>query len=154
MAKNPDFRDPRFLIGALVILFVGWYVWNWLPGSQRTAGLWETDPRLLAGSADPRRPLTLVEFATPQCIACRRMAGNVFTKQAVVDAMKSFVCLQLNAYENQAAAKRFQVRGVPLFIVLDPTGRTLKTRAGYMSPDKFMRFLKEARDAHASPSNS
>jgi thioredoxin-related protein len=154
VANKLDAQDWRVWVGVIGVFVVGSMIWKGFQPPAQEVVAWETDPALLQGSSDPTRPLTLVEFTAPGCIACEKMAREVFSQQAVADALDEFVCLRLNPYEHREAGRRFEIGAVPTFFVLDPRGQVLKARAGFMPVSEFLFFVKDAQRAYSSSGRS
>lgn len=154
MARRTDIHDWRVWLGVVGVFVIGGMVWNGLQQPSAELVDWQSDPGLLAGSSDPQRPLTLVQFTSPHCPPCRQMAARVFTKSSVADATRSFVCVRLGLNEHEDAAARFHVAAVPTFLVLDPKGGVVATRLGFMPAYEFVLFLESARKTFASASRS
>ena len=154
MTDKPDVYDWRVGAGVIGVFVVGSIIWKGFQPPANEIVAWETDPALLEGSTDPKRPLTLVEFTASGCIACEKMAKEVFSQQAVADALNGFVCLRLVPYEHKEVEGRFPIQGVPTFLVLGPQGQVLKARAGFMPVYEFLFFVKDAQRSYSSSQRS
>ena len=59
--------------------------------------------------------------------------------------MEHFVAVRVDALEAADLSARLGVQETPTYYVLDHTGAPLGRALGYLEPDEFISFLREAR---------
>lgn len=142
--KRPT-HEKKVLIGFLAVAFVGWVVYQIGHWSSEELVSWSDDPKLLVGSRDSDRPLTLVEFTSRGCAYCEKMAAEVFTRKDVAIIADKFVRVRLDYDQHPTEVDRFNVMMLPSFAVIDPRGNAIHSVQGYLPPDRFIRFLERAQ---------
>ncbi len=109
--------------------------------------------RALTEAAATRR-LVFIDFTGYTCTNCRWMEANMFARADVSKEMSAFVLSRMYTdgdgpiYEAQQKFQedRFGTVALPLYAVVDSTGKTLKTFSGLTrDPAEFITFLREAR---------
>ena len=93
----------------------------------------------------------MVDFYTQTCGWCKRLDADVFPKPAVVEAMRRFVPVKVDAEdgEGRPLAERYQahIQGYPAILFLDPAiedpkdGRIVGKIPGFMPPGSFVEQL-------------
>jgi thiol:disulfide interchange protein DsbD len=96
----------------------------------------------------------LIDFQAIWCLPCREMEQTTFRDPAVVEAAKRFATLKADVTEeNDATTKlmsRFNVPGVPTYVLLDARGEERRRLVGYVAAPKF----HEAMQAVAEPESN
>lgn len=124
--------------------------------SVRGAQLSWTLNDLDAALAEARRShrFVFVDFTGYTCTNCRWMEANMFPRPDVREVLASFVRARLYTdgqgvvYEQQQQyqERQFQTVALPLYAILDASGRPIATFAGLTrDPSEFLKFLR-ARD--------
>ncbi|APW59121.1 sigma-70 family RNA polymerase sigma factor [Paludisphaera borealis] len=95
--------------------------------------------------------LVMVDFSTQTCGWCKRLDADVFPKPAVVEAMRRFVPVKVDAEdgEGRPLVERYQahIQGYPAILFLDPAiedahdGRIVGKIPGYTPPLAFVELL-------------
>ena len=95
----------------------------------------------------------LIDFFTDWCIACKEMDRDTFSQPEVVAASREFVCLRSNLTTDKDPVikdlyRRYQVRGVPTYVILGPDGKELSDLrlVGFEAKKDFLARLKQALD--------
>jgi thiol:disulfide interchange protein DsbD len=94
--------------------------------------------------------LVLIDFTGYTCTNCRWMETNIFAREDVANAMRSYVLSRLytdgqgKLYEAQQdyQERQFGTVALPLYAIVDSEGRTIRIFAGLTrSPAEFLAFL-------------
>ena len=112
-------------------------------GTEKEARLWLTDFEKARERADNRDVPILVNFAgSDWCGWCIRLEKEAFSKQAFKAYAKDNLVLMLADFprnkqqapevkkQNQRLARKYQIRGFPTVLLLNPNGRVI-ARTGY-----------------------
>jgi thioredoxin 2 len=83
----------------------------------------------------------LVDFWAPWCPPCRLAAPGV--KKAAARMSGRAVVLKVDTDQNPELAARFEVRGIPSFVVLKG-GRIVSQQSGWVGAGELQRWLEEA----------
>ncbi len=94
-----------------------------------------------------------IDFFTDWCIACKEMDRDTFSQPEVVAASREFVMLRSNLTTDKDPVikelyRRYQVRGVPTYVILGPDGKELSDfrLVGFEPKKDFLVRLKKALD--------
>jgi thiol:disulfide interchange protein DsbD len=161
---------PRYLVGAAIAVVAGVYFASgitgrrlgeaeaFLPPAGSGSGVskshelaWRIDD-YDGALAESRRSgrMILIDFTGYTCTNCRWMEANMFPREDVRLALDRFVRVRLftdgrtdRDREQQLMEQRqFGTVALPLYAVVDSSGRTLRTFLGMTrSTDEFLRFL-------------
>lgn len=94
----------------------------------------------LARAGNELRPILLV-FSSPDCPWCIRMKSETLAEKEVLTALEGFICVGIDTSRDAQAAREFQVRGVPLTMILSGDGRPQAMAEGFMDKTAFLSFL-------------
>jgi len=110
---------------------------------------WLADaPTALQQSRATGRPV-LMRFSAEWCGPCRKMERTTFTEPATADAIhRSFVPLVIDVDENEAIAKKLNIRGLPTLLVVAPDMTILARIKGFQTSEALMPQLTEAMVAY------
>ncbi len=138
----------RTLAGTAGLVMAAWLVFGWLfmgPGVS-----WQTySPELMARAERQGRPL-IMDFYADWCAPCRELDEITFHDPRVVAlARKSFVMIKVdltrrNQPLHQRLLARYQVKGVPTVVFLDPGGKERRDLRlmDFLPPGKFLARMK------------
>ena len=103
--------------------------------------------------AKKENKMVFVDFYTDWCGPCRTMANTVFPQKKVGDYFNAnFVCIKLNAEkEGKDAAKTYNVKAYPTFLVLDTEKKVKMDIKGSMGADDFIAKVKSQLNPDLSP---
>jgi thioredoxin-like negative regulator of GroEL len=101
------------------------------------------------------RPL-LVEFWATWCGPCKEMDRDVWPHLRIAELTKKYVCVSVDV-DRDPVAKRFRIESIPTVVVMEPWGRVLLRREGYIHVNDLADMLaqapadySEAREASAA----
>jgi thioredoxin-related protein len=115
-----------------------WHQWDEGIASAQASGKW-----------------MLVDVYTTRCQSCKMMDRSVYSNQTVQGLLaESFIPVKLNAessnlvtnggkqYTEQEWAALLEVKSHPMTLVIDQKFQIVARLKGYVSPERFVRFLK------------
>ncbi len=112
----------------------------WMPFSEEA----------LAHAADSGRPV-LIDFQAAWCLPCREMDRTTFRDPEVVRVTRDFAALKADVTAQDAQAEalmaRWQVPGVPTYVLLGPDGTERRRFVGFVPADQLVEGLREAAGA-------
>ena len=130
-------------------------------GATATTNWIEDYDEALAVAAREKRPL-FINFTGVTCTNCRWMESNMFTQPEVQRELAGLVRVELytdretpaDERNGQLQAEKFQTVALPLYAIVDPSGKTLASFAG-LTRDKteFVSFIRQGAARYAG-SNS
>lgn len=110
---------------------------SWVPYS---------DAKLAAATADGRP--VFIDFQAEWCLPCREMERTTFRDRDFLRVASSYVMLKADVTEQDAEAdavmKRFEVPGVPTYLVFDAAGSEASRFVGYVHADALVPALEAA----------
>ncbi len=108
---------------------------------------WQRDfAEAKALAASQNKPM-LIDFYTDWCGWCKRLDKDTYGNKEVSDFAQQFVCVKINAEQNQALAGKYGVQGFPTTVFLKSDGTLIETVPGYMPPEQFLAQLKRIKAA-------
>ena len=87
----------------------------------------------------------VVALGGPFCRLCRLFEETTLEDERVHAALDAVEFLQVDVELDAAAARDFDVRGVPDFWLLDGEGKVLARMNAYLDPDEFLALLELAQ---------
>ena len=112
----------------------------------------EFSDQALAQARGAGQPV-LIDFQALWCLPCREMERTTFRDPAVVDAARGFVTLKADVtQENErttALMSRFNVPGVPTYVLLDGRGEERRRFVGFVPAPQFHEALQAVVDGAA-----
>jgi thiol:disulfide interchange protein len=103
---------------------------------------WRTDADAAIQDARTASQPTLLYFTADWCGPCRYMKENTWSDPAVAKALESYQTVKIDIDKQPDTAARYQIRGIPRMIVLNPDGSVQRDEAGGMDPAYFVSWLK------------
>ena len=119
---------------------------------------WETDFKTAMNVAQETNRLVLIHFYGDQCPPCRMMEKEVFSQQAVADALAPyFVPLKVNTEQNPKAVQNLNITSIPMDLIVTPQREIIFRRKGGGTASQYVeellsviRALQAQREAEMS----
>jgi YHS domain-containing protein/thioredoxin-related protein len=90
-----------------------------------------------------------IQFTGPWCPNCTRMEHDSFPHPSIIEhARQSFVPLKLQSDIHEQLALQFNLSGLPATVLVAPNREIVAVHQGYLGPDDFDAFLKDALARH------
>ena len=83
----------------------------------------------------------LIFFDADWCSWCKKMKSETLTDRNVKEIMKNYVLVFVDYDRNKSVARKFGVQGLPSYAITNVNETKLKSDGGYLSADKFHRWL-------------
>ena len=131
--------------GFWVLMVVGLGVIAVLNWPTKPPAGWEMDYEAALAKATEQGKPVLVAFSMVGCPPCRQMERTTLRDAAVAAEVEQFVAVRVDALAAADLSARLGVQETPTYYVLDHTGAPLARASGYLEPDRFIAFLREAR---------
>ena len=115
--------------------------------SVESAVAWGGDlPAAFADAKSNDQPV-LISFTSQGCIYCKRMEAEVIPQDAVLAEIGDMVPVKIDAFKDEAAALRYDVEGLPTYIITRSDGTPVLAASGFIPADDFLRFLRAGKTA-------
>ena len=105
----------------------------------------------LSGARASGRP-AMIDFVIDDCVGCRELERNVFSREDVAAEAERFVPVRVNLSAPEVDAKRFSdeygVSAAPVVLFVDASGEVrydLRVTGGGIRPEEFLRRMREVR---------
>jgi thiol:disulfide interchange protein DsbD len=141
--RSPTLRTVRAAAGLVVALSgLGLLIVNDAPGIAWT----DFSDDALREARVAGRPV-LIDFQAVWCLPCREMEHTTFRDPAVVEAARGFATLKADVTEQDdrttALMSRFNVPGVPTYVLLDARGAERRRFIGFVAAPIFHEALRD-----------
>ena len=148
--RHPSLRAARMVAGVLVALAGV----NALLADDAAAGIRWSDfsEQSLAQARAAGRPV-LIDFQALWCLPCREMERTTFRDPDVIAAARAFATLKADVTEQDdrtsALMSRFNIPGVPTYVLLDARGEERRRFVGFVSAAEFHDALRDVARGEA-----
>ncbi len=126
-------------------------------GGEHPGVDWEEfETSKLASAAEKNRPV-MIDFYADWCIPCHELDEKTFTDPGVIKLSQKVLPLKVdltkNSQREKKLRKKFNIRGVPTIIFIDPSGRerTSLRVTGLVGPDEMKKRLREIINSGDQP---
>ena len=86
----------------------------------------------------------LLAFHASWCPPCREMKETTYHNPEVIEFSKSFIRVIIDCDTQKSLVDRYNIQGIPAYVILHPDGTTIESFVGYHSPTDFIAKLKTA----------
>ena len=149
---NSSFR-PLLVIGAVVLAMVGFSLFRKADDGPGTtdAAPWRKDLHAALDDARGAGKPVLAYFTASWCPPCKQMKAQTWPNIEVAAALDGlYVPVKVDVDAASDVAREYGVSSIPTTMILDPSGKPLQTRVGFVSPDEMVRWLKAGAPPQAS----
>ena len=136
----------------LVLVALGIYFSVDRPAAALTG--WSDDYHASLAQAKSAERNLLLYFHSERCGPCNAMERTVLGEPEVVEALKDYVPVRVDAFRQTAIARRFGVFATPTYVVATPSEQMVTQASGYRSVEDFVSFLTLASAAMTEASAS
>jgi len=120
------------MVGALLFSFADAYAISW-----------KHDLKAALKQAEKKKKPVLVDFYTDRCGWCKKMDKDTYAAAKVKKLATKFICVKINGDDNAVLAKKYSIRGYPLTIFFNSSGKVVKRISGYKGPTDFAKAMDE-----------
>jgi thiol:disulfide interchange protein DsbD len=99
------------------------------------------DSALSAASQSSK--LVLVDFSAEWCAACKVLEAQVFSDASVIEALQSYVFIEVDTDTYPESSKTYNVVGMPTLVILNTNGEELYRNVGLITPEEFSQILND-----------
>jgi len=101
----------------------------------------------LLAQAQTSKRIVFIEFWTEWCPFCTKLEKVTLSSTSVQSALEDMLCYSVDANSKQGKtlARRFQARGSPTLVFLDPDGKLRDQLTGYIAPEPFLAELRRIK---------
>ena len=102
---------------------------------------WSTNFVAALADAGKRQQPVLVYFTASWCGPCKLMARTTLTNESVLKLLGGLTHVALDIDEEPKLAGRYEIRAVPTFLMLAPSGDQAATTTGFQDAATFLGWL-------------
>jgi thiol:disulfide interchange protein len=86
-----------------------------------------------------------VDFFATWCPPCKMLESQTYPNAKVVAESQKWIMVKVDTDKQVEVAGRYGITNLPTLAVLDSNGKPLIATYGFLQPDDFLDFLKEAK---------
>ena len=105
---------------------------------------WITDYQEALTLAQQQNKPILIAFSAVWCGYCQKMKKSTYPDSDVIAAADAFIPLMIDTDKNPGVAVKYQVSGIPHYIILSPDGKQIDSFVGFLEPNAFVAKLQSA----------
>jgi thiol:disulfide interchange protein len=84
----------------------------------------------------------LILFETSWCSTCKRFKKENFSNNKIEEEMNNYVVCLLDIEKDEKIAKKFNIKSLPYYLIIDSNDNVKKQGSGYKSTNMFFNWLK------------
>jgi thioredoxin len=102
---------------------------------------WLKDLKFAQSVAQNNKQLILVDFWATWCGPCKQMDADVWSTQQAAIIKQKFVPVKIDIDAERSLAVKYNVRSIPMLILMDHKGEVLHTHVGYSGKEDLLNFI-------------
>ncbi len=132
----------------IALFFVCFFAGCGFPQQGSKAELigWQRDFEKAKEIAKSENKPMMIPFYTDWCGWCKKLDSDTYSNKQVAELAKEFVCVKINAEQQQNLARDFNVAGFPYIVFLTAEGSQIANIPGYLPAERFFVEMKSALD--------
>jgi len=84
----------------------------------------------------------LLFFTADWCPYCTKMKTESLLNNKVKNSLESYIFLTVDADKDKDLIKKFEIKSLPSFVVIDKNEKKIKTKKGFIKSEEFVDWLK------------
>jgi thiol-disulfide isomerase/thioredoxin len=112
---------------------------------EEVADIWSAKAPVFQADASPDGPLTVLYFTATWCGYCRQMERTTLSNGSVRSWLAPFGRIKLDYDEQAELVAKYQIRGVPAFVLVDARGEEVSKLVGMTEADPFRGWLEAGK---------
>lgn len=109
---------------------------------------WIENPQIAFKAAAESGKPVFVDIWAVWCMPCKAMDAGTYRNPKVVEWMREYVPLKVDADAQTIFVESYAVEAYPTILFLDPKGNVLARRSGYLDSSRMATALEEVRDGY------
>lgn len=104
---------------------------------------WLRDLKIAQSVAQQKKQLILVDFWATWCGPCKQMDSDVWSTAEAENIKKNFVPVKIDIDAERTLATKYNVRSIPMLILMTHEGEVIHTYTGYSGREDLMHFISK-----------
>lgn len=104
---------------------------------------WLRDLKVAQSVAQEKKQLILVDFWATWCGPCKQMDSDVWSTAEADAVKKNFVPVKIDIDAERTLATKYNVRSIPMLILMTHEGEVIHTYIGYSGKDDLLDFISK-----------
>jgi len=92
---------------------------------------WSNDLSRGIGDAKSKHKPIMVDFYTSWCGWCKKLDQDTYSNTKVRNLSQKFICVKVDGDKSPNLISKYQIRGYPTIVFLDPAGNEITRIVGY-----------------------
>lgn len=132
----------RRVIGAYITFFV--VIASVLSPMDAWAISWKKNLTEALREAKERRAPVMIDFYTKWCRWCKELDRNTYSDRKVNELSAYFVCVKVDADKEKSVSAKYNIKGYPTIVFLNPNRSVNSRIIGYRAPGPFIQAMELA----------
>jgi thioredoxin len=104
---------------------------------------WLVDLKFAQSIAKSSDKLILVDFWATWCGPCKMMDSEVWSTEQAATLKQNFVPVKIDIDAERSLAVKYNVRSIPMLILMDHSGEVIHTYTGYQGKEDLLSFISQ-----------